>query len=71
MAAGEVAQHDFEVMLEPCQAVFDWHRDAKKGGVVGLSGNRAALMIAGELASKLPKSPLAAREANLAARSKD
>jgi DGQHR domain-containing protein len=70
MAAGEVAQHDFEVMLEPCQAVFDWHRDAKKGGVVGLSGNRAALMIAGELASKLPKSPLAAREANLAARSK-
>ncbi|MGZ6854082.1 MAG: hypothetical protein ACXVGC_08495, partial [Mycobacteriaceae bacterium] len=63
MASGEVSQHDMEVMLAPCQAVFDWHRDAKKGGVVGLSGNRAALMIAGELAAKLPKSPVAAREA--------
>lgn len=70
LAAGEVTQDDLEVMLAPLKDVFDWHKDAEKNGVVGMSGNRAALLISGEMASKLPKSPVAAREANRAAREK-
>jgi DGQHR domain-containing protein len=62
MASGEVSQDDLEVMLAPAKDVYDWSRNAAKDGIVGMSGNRAALLISGELADKLPKSPLAERE---------
>jgi DGQHR domain-containing protein len=60
MASGETSQRDMERMLAPAKDVFDWSRTATKGGVVGLSGNQAALVVAGELAAKVPKSVEAA-----------
>jgi DGQHR domain-containing protein len=62
MASGEVGQDDLAIMLAPAKDVYDWSRNADKNGIVGMSGNRAALLISGELAAKLPKSPLAERE---------
>lgn len=61
MASGEVDQADLEAMIRPSARVFDWHREATKGGVSGMSGNRAARIIAAELAKKLPKNPREAR----------
>jgi hypothetical protein len=68
MASGEVGQDDLEVMLAPAKDVYDWSRNATKNGIVGMSGNRAALLISAELTKTLPRSPLAAREAALKAR---
>lgn len=61
MASGEVEQADLEAMIGTAQGAFDWHKDATKGGIAGMSGNRAARIIAAELAKKLPKSPREAR----------
>lgn len=57
MAAGHVETDDLAGLLAPAKDVYDWHRDATKGGVTGMSGNRAALLVAGSLAEqvKTPK----------------
>lgn len=57
MAAGHVEEDDLQRQLEPTKEVFDWHREtsAARGGVSGMSGNRAALEISGRMAQKLPK----------------
>ncbi len=55
MASGDIEQDQIAELLAPTVKVFDWHRDATRGGVTGMSGNRAALIVAGELAAKVPK----------------
>lgn len=55
MAAGHVTVDDLAELLEPTAGVYDWHRDAEAGGVTGMSGNRAALLVAGQLAEKVKK----------------
>lgn len=55
MASGKVDVRSMIRLLEPTKAVFDWHRDAGKNGLGGMSGNRAALAIGGELAGAVPK----------------
>lgn len=54
---GPIDPADFAAELEHVRGVFDWHRDraAGDGGLGGLSGNRAALEVAGKLRAKLPK----------------
>lgn len=55
MASGDVEEDHIEALLAPTKSVYDWHRDATTDGVSGMSGNRAALLIAGELSKKVPK----------------
>ncbi len=55
MGTGNTELDQLETMLAPTKDAFNWHRDATKDGVTGMSGNRAALIVAGELAQKLPK----------------
>lgn len=55
MAAGQTEIDQLEALLAPTKDVYDWSRDAETGGVSGMSGNRAALLIAGELGKKVPK----------------
>lgn len=61
MASGDIQQDDLVALMKPVAKTIDWSKDAKKNGIVGMSGNRAVLEIAGTLAAKLPKSPNAAR----------
>jgi DGQHR domain-containing protein len=61
MMAGDPSVQQMMRLLEPTKDVFDWHKDAPADrGVGGMSGNRAVLLIAGELAKALP--PLPTRE---------
>jgi len=64
LMAGDPEQTDMEAMLAPLATIIDWHRDVAptNGGAAGMSGNRAALQLAAELLTKLPKSPAKARE---------
>lgn len=55
MAGGHVEVVDLVDLLAPAKDTYDWHRDAAKGGVSGMSGNRAALLVAGELAGQVKK----------------
>lgn len=55
MASGTVDVRSMVKLLEATKDVFDWHRDATKNGLGGMSGNRAALAIGGELAGALNK----------------
>ena len=54
MPKGKVAAQDFEKYLNQVRNRFDWNKDEKgERGVSGMSGNRAALIIAGEMAEEL------------------
>ena len=55
MASGNVEVLDLVDLLEPAKGVYDWHRSATTAGVTGMSGNRAALLVAGELAARVGK----------------
>lgn len=56
LLTGNVEVSDLAAELEHVKDVYDWHRDAESGkGLGGMSGNRAALEIAGKLRRKLPK----------------
>ncbi len=57
LASGEVDDNHIEALVGATKDVFDWHKNttASNGGVSGMSGNRAALDIAGRMAAKLPK----------------
>lgn len=55
MAAGQTEIDQLEALLAPTKDVYNWSREATTGGVSGMSGNRAALLIAGELGKKVPK----------------
>lgn len=55
LAAGAVELDQLEALLAPTKDVFNWHKDATRDGVTGMSGNRAALIVAGELAQRVPK----------------
>lgn len=62
---GMVDVADMVVYLEQARARFDWSKDASgERAVTGMSGNRAALIIAGEMAAELsdPGSSNAIRE---------
>jgi DGQHR domain-containing protein len=51
---GTVSVSDMAVYLEQARARFDWGKDASgERSVTGMSGNRAALIIAGEMAEEL------------------
>lgn len=55
LARGNVTPQDMVLMLKPTRQVYDWSKDADpRAGVGGMSGNRAVLLIAGELGKKLP-----------------
>jgi DGQHR domain-containing protein len=54
MARGEVEAESMKAYVEQTVGVFDWSKDATGGNsVAGMSGNRAALLVAGELATSL------------------
>lgn len=54
MARGEIEPSSMDVYVKQIRGVFDWHREAVGDrSVVGMSGNRAALIVAGEMASNL------------------
>lgn len=54
MARGEVEAEAMKQYVEQTVGVFDWSRDATGSNTVaGMSGNRAALLVAGELAADL------------------
>lgn len=54
MARGEVGVEDMVRYVEQVRDVFNWSKDATgDGSVTGMSGNRAALIISGELTNAL------------------
>lgn len=54
MARGEVTPEAMKQYVRQARGVFDWSRTATgEKSVVGMSGNKAALLIAGEMASNL------------------
>ena len=54
MPNGEVEAQDFAKYLNQVRHRFDWNKDEKGDrSVSGMSGNRAALIIAGEMAEEL------------------
>ena len=54
MARQRVSVEDMARYLDQARVRFDWHRDsAGDRAVTGMSGNRAALIIAGEMAAEL------------------
>jgi DGQHR domain-containing protein len=54
MARGEVTAEAMRGYITQAKDVFDWHKDAKgERSLVGMSGNRAALIVSGELAKDL------------------
>lgn len=55
MASGNVELGFMVPMLEATKERFDWHRNSP--GLAGMSGNRAVLLIAGEMAQTMPKKP--------------
>ncbi len=57
LASGDVEASYVVALVEATKPAFDWDKSvpASQGGVSGMSGNRAALDIAGRMAAKLPK----------------
>jgi DGQHR domain-containing protein len=54
MARGEVDIEAMKAYVEQVRGVFDWSKEARgEKSVAGMSGNRAALLIAGELVADL------------------
>lgn len=54
MARGEVEVEAMKAYVQQTAGVFDWHKTATGGNTVaGMSGNRAALLVAGELSANL------------------
>lgn len=58
MPRGKVDVQDIAYYLRQAQTRFDWNSNASPGdrSVAGMSGNKAALIIAGELAAELSES---------------
>jgi DGQHR domain-containing protein len=54
MGTGDIELDQIAGLLAPTKDVFNWHKDATRDGVTGMSGNRAALIVSGELVKKLP-----------------
>jgi hypothetical protein len=54
MAKGSVTVEDMAKYLGQTRMVFNWNKEATgEKSVVGMSGNRAALIVAGEMAKEL------------------
>jgi DGQHR domain-containing protein len=54
MASGNVELDQIAELLAPTKDVFNWSKEATRDGVTGMSGNKAALIVAGELVEKVP-----------------
>jgi hypothetical protein len=51
---GTVSPQDMACYLRQAKDAVDWHKDASgEGSITGMSGNRAALIIAGQMAGQL------------------
>jgi hypothetical protein len=57
MAAQAVEVEDMATFLTAAKGAVDWHRDSTD--VAGMSGNRAALALAGRMIEAMPKKPRA------------